>query len=468
MLNKGQIVDLEIESAAYRGSAVARFKEMVVFVRGAVPGDRVRARITAKKRNYSEAAVERVIRPSKHRVEPQCRYFGVCGGCSWQNTDYSQQLDFKRQQVEEIFKHLAGIRASQIRSTLPAPQPYYYRNKMEFSFGANRWLMQEEIESGKEVWKGFALGLHVPKRWDKILDLEVCYLQSSESAEIVNEVRRISLQKGWSAYDSRKHKGYLRNLVVRTAHYTRQIMLNLVTSRSEPSRLQSLTGSLLTRFPEITTLVNSINPTRSPVASGTEEMVYHGPGTITEQIGKYVFEIAPDTFFQPNTIQAERLYGMVKDLAQLRGDEVLYDLYSGVGTVSLLLSEHVKRVIGIENHKATVRQAEKNASLNGVTNCTFPRLDVLQSLSEPFVRENGQPDVVITDPPRIGMHEDVCLALMQLAPQRIVYISCNPATQARDLRLLCRKYEIDQVQPVDMFPQTYHIENVVFLRRIGC
>ena len=467
MLAKGQIVDLEIDSAAYQGSAVARFEDMVVFVRDAVPGDRVRARITGKRRNYSEAAVEQVIRPSRHRVEPRCRYFGVCGGCSWQNTDYSQQLDFKRQQVEETFKHLAGIQPSRIRSTLPSPQPYYYRNKMEFSFGVNRWLTQEEIQSGKEVWKGFALGLHVPKRWDKILDLEVCYLQSPESAEIVNEVRRISLEAGWSAYDSRKHEGYLRNLVVRTAHYTRQIMLNLVTSRSEPARLQSLTGSLLERFPAITTLVNSINPTRSPVASGTEEMVYHGPGTITEQIGEHVFEIAPDTFFQPNTLQAERLYGMVKDLVQLRGDEVLYDLYSGIGTVSLFLAEHVQRVIGIENQQLAVSQAVKNASLNGVTNCTFPRLDVLQSLSESFVRENGKPDVVVTDPPRVGMHEDVCLALVQLAPQRIAYISCNPATQARDLKILCRKYEIDQVQPVDMFPQTYHIENVVLLRSIG-
>ena len=467
MLAKGQIVDLEIDSAAYQGSAVARFEDMVVFVRDAVPGDRVRARITGKRRNYSEAAVEQVIRPSRHRVEPRCRYFGVCGGCSWQNTDYSQQLDFKRQQVEETFKHLAGIQPSRIRSTLPSPQPYYYRNKMEFSFGANRWLSQEEIQSGEEVWKGFALGLHVPKRWDKILDLEVCYLQSPESAEIVNEVRRISLEAGWSAYDSRKHEGYLRNLVVRTAHYTRQIMLNLVTSRSEPARLQSLTGSLLARFPAITTLVNSINPTRSPVASGTEEMVYHGPGTITEQIGEHVFEIAPDTFFQPNTLQAERLYGMVKDLVQLRGDEVLYDLYSGIGTVSLFLAEHVKRVIGIENQQLAVNQAVRNASLNGVTNCTFPRLDVLQSLSESFVRENGKPDVVITDPPRVGMHEDVCLALVQLAPRRIAYISCNPATQARDLKILCRKYEIDQVQPVDMFPQTYHIENVVLLRNIG-
>lgn len=464
-LAKGQLIDLEVDSAGYQGLAVARLDGLVVFVKNGVPGDQVRARVTGRKRNYVETVVEEIIRESKHRVTPECRYFGICGGCAWQNMDYSQQLIFKGRQVQEIFEHLGGWESQEIRPTLPAPEPYYYRNKMEFTFKARRWLTPEEIQSQEEVSKDFALGLHVPKRWDKVLDLDVCYLQSRGSVEIVNLVRSISLKQGWSAYDSRKHSGYLRNLVIRTGHHTRQTMVNLVTTRSKPDRMKLLTEALRRASPQVTTVVNSINPSRSPVSSGTEEIICYGQGTILERIGRLTFKIGPDTFFQPNTAQAERLYAVVRDFARLQGNETLYDLYSGIGPLSLFLADQVKKVVAVENQKAATRDAVSNAVLNGVDNCVFHCGDVQDGLNQGFVREQGRPDVLVADPPRVGMHKDVCRALLALAPERIVYVSCNPTTQVRDLKILCQQYDIDAVQPVDMFPQTYHIENVVALRR---
>jgi len=464
-LGKGKLIDLEIDSAGYKGLAVARVDGLVVFIRNGVPGDLVRARVISKKKNHVEAVVEEVIRESEHRVIPECRYFGVCGGCSWQNMNYSQQLIFKRQQVKEIFKHLGDLELEDIGPILPAPESYYYRNKMEFTFKANRWLTSEEIQSKERLSKDFALGLHVPKRWDKVLDLDVCYLQGHGSVEIVNSVRAVSLKQGWSAYDSRGHTGYLRNLVIRTGHYTGETMVDLVTSYSDPNRMEILTEVLQKISTGVTTVVNSINSSRSPVSSGDERAIYHGQGTIEEKIGSLTFAIGPDTFFQPNTVQAERLYEVVRDFAQLKGNETLYDLYSGIGTLSLFLANRVKKVVAIENQQIAIQDATYNAVVNGVDNCTFHCGDVRSELNDDFIRQHGKPDVLVVDPPRVGMHKDVSQALLSLAPERIIYVSCNPATQVRDLGILCQEYDIDLVQPVDMFPQTYHIENVVGLRR---
>jgi 23S rRNA (uracil1939-C5)-methyltransferase len=466
-VTKGQVIELRVDSAGYQGLAVTRFDGFVVFVKNGVPGDRVRARVTVKRRNYAEAIVEEVIQESPHRAIPRCKYFGVCGGCTWQNMVYAQQLAFKCQQVQEIFQHLGGLGSLEVRPTLPSPDPYCYRNKMEFTFGTSRWLTRQEIRSGKEVLKDFALGLHVPKRWDKILDLDVCYLQSPRSAEIVNEVRSISLENSWSAYDSRKHEGYLRNLVIRTGHHTGETMVNIITSRSEPKRMRLITEVLGKTFTDITTIVNIVNPTRSPASSGMEEIVYRGEGEITDRIGELVFRIAPSTFFQPNTAQAECLYTVVKEFAGLHGNETVYDLYSGIGSLALFLSDQVTKVVAVENQETAVRDAARNSALNKITNCFFCHGEVQEALSSRFVTEQGKPHVVVADPPRAGMHKDVCRALLNLAPRRIVYVSCNPATQARDLKILCQGYEIESVQPVDMFPQTYHIENVVELRRSG-
>lgn len=465
VIARNQVLELEVESAAFEGMAVGRHQGFVVFVRHAVPGDRLRVRVVRKKKRHAEAVIEEILSPSPYRVEPRCPYFSVCGGCNWQNVDYEQQLAFKTRQVDEIFRHLGGFEEPQARPTLAAPSPYYYRNKMEFTFGTRRWLTRQEIDSGKPVDRDFALGLHLPGRFDRILDLETCFLQSPRSAELVNRLRDISRQEGWSAYDTKEHRGYLRNLVIRVGHHTGEWMVHLVTSREEPERTGLLSDALLREFPEITTFVNTIHPGPSPVPHNGKEVVLHGPGYIQDRLGRYTFRIAPATFFQPNTVQAERLYEVALDFAALDGEQTLYDLYSGIGGVSLFFSERAGKVVGVENQPKAVQDAICNAQANGVSNCFFYEADVSSALTPAFMTLRGKPDVVVIDPPRVGIHPEVCKTLIRTWPERVVYISCNPATQARDLKLLSPAYRIEAVQPVDMFPQTYHIENVVLLVR---
>lgn len=463
-LTKGQLLELDIDSAAYQGVAVGRVDDFVVFVKNAVPGDRVQARVLKKRKSYAEAIVEEVLEASAHRVEPRCKYSGLCGGCSWQDVAYERQLEYKRSQVEEIFQRLGGLDFSEVRPALASPDVFYYRNKMEFTFGTNRWITREEIENSGEVQKGFALGMHLPGRWDKILDLDVCFLQSPLSAEIVNEIRKIALEHQWSAYNTRRNEGYLRNLVIRTGVHTNELMINLVTRKDDSERMSFLKDALLTRFPEITTFVNSINPGRSPVARG-EEIIYSGSGAIRERLGDFVFRIAPSTFFQPNTRQAEQICRLVQTSAHLTGEETVFDLYCGSGAFSLFLSAGARQVVGIESHPEAVEDARQNAASNAIENTFFYAGDVRDLLGGAVSSRFGRPDVLITDPPRAGMHRDVCETILRLLPHRIVYVSCNPGTQARDLQILCEKYRIDRVQPVDMFPHTYHIENVVSLTR---
>ena len=462
---RGKTLELETDSAAFGGHSVARSDGLVVFVRNAVPGDRVLARIVKSRKKYAEAVIEELLEPSPYRVSPRCRHFGVCGGCKWQHMDYEQQLLFKQRQVVEILEHLGGLGPIAVEPTLAAPNIYDYRSKMEFSFGTNRWLTAEEIASGDELPKGFALGLHIPKRYDKILDLEECHLQGPRSMQIVNSVRRLAQAKGWPAYDANTQEGYLRNLVVRTGFFTGETMIYLVPRHNLPDRMTLLTEVILSEIPEVTTVVNGINETFSPVAYGSEEIVYHGSGSIRERIGELDFLVSPTTFFQPNSSQACHLFRLVREYAQLSGRETVYDLYCGIGTIALVLSQDCRKVVGIDNHEQTVEGARSNAQANGVDNCSFFALDAARSLDRNFVLRRGRPDVLVVDPPRAGMHKETCRSILSLAPERIVYVSCNPTTQARDLQLLCSSYEVEKVQPVDMFPQTYHIENVVALKR---
>jgi 23S rRNA (uracil1939-C5)-methyltransferase len=465
MLSRGDIVELDVESAAYKGVSVARRNGLVILVRNGVPGDRVRARVVKKKRQHAEAVVEEVLKLSPSRVAPACRYFGTCGGCSCQNVDYRSQLSFKQAQVAETLQHLGGITGVEVKSTLPSPNVFYYRNKMEFTFGPNRWLMPEEIRSGAPLRKGFALGLHIPKRHDKILDLEVCFLQSPVSVQVVNRVRRLAEEQGWQAYSTYSGEGYLRNLVIRIGSNTGDFMVNLVTRRQRPDRMKLVCAELLREFPQITTIVNSINETLSPVASGQEEVVYHGAGVIRERIGDLEFRIAPTTFFQPNTSQARNLFEIVRQYAGLTGHEIVYDLYCGVGTIALFLARRCQKVVGIDNHETALAAARANAVANGIRNCTFVLLDAAKALNRNLVLRQGRPEVLIVDPPRAGMHKRTCWSILDLAPERVVYVSCNPATQARDLKILSQRYRVESVRPVDMFPQTYHIENVASLVR---
>lgn len=462
-MKKGDIVHLKIDSAAFQGPGVARAENRVVFVPFTVPGDSIRARVVRKKKKHAEAVLEELLEASPHRVEPRCPYFGTCGGCHWQNLDYPLQLACKRDQVRSLLERIGGFRNVEVAETLPSPEIYYYRNKMEFSFGSNRWVTRQEIESGQPLDRDFALGLHIPRRFDRILDLHNCFLQSETSACLVNFVRRFCRERNWPAYDNRRHTGFLRNLVIREGTLTGQLMVYLVTSEDRPDRMQELAAALVGEFPQLTTFVNGVNGSRSPVARGMEEVSYHGPGFIEDRIAGLVFQISPTSFFQPNTRQAEQLYGVIRQMAQLSGDETVYDLYCGCGSISLFLADQAGRVVGIESHEDSVGLAHENARRNGIENCVFEACDVQQGLTAESVERHSSPDVMVLDPPRSGLHPRVCELILQVRPSRLIYTSCNPSTQARDLQLLSEGFRIRQVQPIDMFPQTYHIENVVLL-----
>jgi len=466
-LKKGETIELEIEKFADRGKSLARTDGYVVFVPGAVPGDRVRARITKRRKSFAEARVLELLEPSSLRVEPRCEYADSCGGCKWQHVDYDAQLEAKRAGVDEALRHTGGIDLEEIGLVVPpvigSERAFFYRNKMEFSFSAHRWLTDWEIASGTEFDTGFALGLHVPGRFDKVLDLKRCYLQSELSVEIVNETRTLARDQDWLPWNVHTHEGFLRHLVLRTPEHSGELMVNLVTNGKDDARMAVYADFLRERFPMVTTLVNTINTGVAQTAFGESIETVFGSGVVHDRIGAYTFEIAPNAFFQTNTLQAERLYTVACDMAEFRGDEVVYDLYCGAGTISLFVSGNAQRVVGVELVEEAVVNARRNAEANGVTNCEFVAGDMLKLFTPDFVREQGEPDVVIVDPPRAGMHPRVVEQLRQLRPHRIVYVSCNPQTQSRDIALLGEDYRVDAVQPVDLFPHTHHIENVVRL-----
>jgi 23S rRNA (uracil1939-C5)-methyltransferase len=461
-----------IEDLAVEGKTVARIDGLVVFVRGGVPGDTVRMRIRSVKRNFAEADLIALESPSPHRTEPRCRYFGTCGGCTWQNIAYASQLEFKRRHIADALERLGGFASVTVPAPIAMEDPFYYRNKMEFSFG-ERWRTQEEMTRPRAERGAaggvidLALGLHLPGRYDRVLDLHECWLQSEASARIVNLVREFCLGAHLPVFSTVTQSGYLRNLVIRESKRTGEIMVNLVTRDDRPGIMEQITERLLAEFPSLTTIVNNITERRSQVAVGERERVYHGAGTITEKIGKRTYRISANSFFQTNTDQAERLYDTALGFAHLRPGDVVYDLYSGTGTIALHIAEGAGKVIGIESVEQAVGDARKNAEFNGVHNCMFIHGDLKETLLSS--RRQGEPlpaaDVIIVDPPRAGMHEKAAREIVSLAPRTIVYVSCNPSTQARDLKIICEsgKYSIESIQPVDMFPHTQHIENVVGL-----
>ncbi|MFN3595925.1 MAG: 23S rRNA (uracil(1939)-C(5))-methyltransferase RlmD [Rubricoccaceae bacterium] len=494
-LRPGDEIELVLEKFADRGKSLARLPGegaggYVVFVAGAVPGDQVRARVLKRKRRFAEARLLEVLLPSPLRVTPRCEYFGACGGCKWQQVAYAAQLEMKRQQVEDALVHTGGFdlaaRSVPVRPTLgmdaepPGPeerallgpaqagQPYFYRNKMEFSFAAQRWLTDDEIASGEAFETDFALGLHVPGRFDKVLDLQACYLQSAWSTRLVNGLRALARAEGWSAYHAREQRGFLRHLVLRTPARTPERMVNLVTSRYDADRMARLADWLRAEFPEATTLVNTVNSGLAQTAFGEAMHVVFGPGVVHDEIGGLRFEIAPNAFFQTNTRQAETLYRIAAEFAALRPDDLVYDLYCGAGTISLYLARHARHVVGVELVEEAVANARANARANGIHNATFAAGDMLRLFTPDFVAAHGHPDVLVVDPPRAGMHPKVVAQLAALRPGRLVYVSCNPQTQARDLALLREAssdaYRITAVQPVDLFPHTHHVESVVALR----
>ncbi len=462
-MKRGTEVTLDIEKFADQGKSLARTDGYVVFVPGAVPGDRVRARVVKSKKKYAEAMLLDVIAPSELRTEPRCFYFDTCGGCKWQHVDYAAQLEAKRMSVEDALRHTGGFREAAALPTIGAEKTYFYRNKMEFSFSASRWLTREEIASGRTFDTDFALGLHVPGSFEKVLDLRECHLQSELSVRLVNAVRDHAKTHELAPWHVRTHEGYLRHLVIRHGERTGEVMVNLVTNGYDAGKIAGLAGLLQETFPEVTTFVNTINTGVAQTAFGEEIRTIYGPGVIHDRIGPYRFEIAPNAFFQTNTAQAERLYEVTRGFAGLRPDDLVYDLYCGAGTISLFLSGHARHVVGVELVEEAVENARANAVMNGVSNCTFVSGDLMRLFTPDFVREHGRPDVLVVDPPRAGMHPKVVEQIARLRPERFVYVSCNPQTQARDLALLAGHYRVEAVQPVDLFPHTHHIESVVKL-----
>lgn len=463
-IKRGVELEIDIEKFADRGKSLARLDGYVVFVAGAVPGDRVRVRITKRKKSYAEGRLLEVIQPSSLRVEPRCFYFDTCGGCKWQHVDYVAQLDAKRQSVKEALVHHAHLEDVEVQPALGAEATYFYRNKMEFSFSTNRWLTPKEIATGADFDTNFALGLHVPGNFYKVLDLEECHLQSDLSTRLVNGVRAFAKMHGWKPWDIRAHTGFLRHLVIRQGAHTGETMVNLVTNGRDEARMAELALYLQMEFSEVTTFVNTINTGVAQTSYGEAIHTVFGPGVIHDTIGRYRFEIAPNAFFQTNTRQAEQLYEVARDFADLKPDDLLYDLYCGAGTISLFVAEHVKHVVGVELVEEAVQNARANAKANGVENCTFVSGDMLKLFTPDFVAQHGKPNVLIVDPPRAGMHPKVVRQIAQLRPERFVYVSCNPQSQARDLDVLKEMYTVEAVQPVDLFPHTHHTENVIKLR----
>jgi 23S rRNA (uracil1939-C5)-methyltransferase len=417
-----------------------------------------------------------ILSRSALRTEARCKYFGTCGGCKWQHVDYQAQLAFKRQHVLDALERLGGFQAVPVNATLGADEIYFYRNKMEFSFG-DKWVTKEELaerETGAlsaDRKERFALGMHIPGRFDKVLDLDECWLQSETSNRILNLVRAFAHQHALSIYSTFTHSGYLRNLAIRQSVHTGELMVNVVTSDDRPEVMRALTDLLVQEVPSLTTVVNNLTRRKSQVAIGDREVIYYGPGFITERIALETYRISANSFFQTNTKQAERLYEVAARLAQLQPGDIVYDLYSGTGTIALHIADRVKQVIGIEVVASAIEDARLNATLNNIRNCVFLQGDLKETLTSGTARigQYPRPDVVILDPPRAGVHEKVIREISSLGPGRIVYVSCNPATQARDLKLLCQgsRFRLTEVQPVDMFPHTYHIENVVALTRVA-
>lgn len=462
-MKKGAQLELSIEKFADRGKSLSRQDGYVVFVPGGVPGDRVKATLIRKRKSFGEARIDEVLEASPLRTEPRCRYFGTCGGCKWQHVQYPAQLEAKQQSVDEAMIHEGGLSGIPVRPAIGSEAVYGYRNKMEFSFSAERWLTKEEIASGDPFNLNFALGLHAPGYFNKVLDLQECHLQSELSARIVNGMRAFALEHEWKPWHIRNHTGYLRHLVIRQAGGTDDLLVNLVTNRYDADRMAELAAYFQEAFPEITSFVNAVNTGVAQTAFGEEIHTIYGPGLLHDRIGNLVFQIAPNAFFQTNTRQAERLYEVARDAAELRPDDLLYDLYCGAGSISLFVAPHVKHVVGVELVEDAVVNARTNAAANGVENVSFEAGDMLKLLTPEFVRRHGKPDVMIVDPPRAGMHSKVVKQIVDVRPERLVYVSCNPRTQARDIAQMQEAYTADWAQPVDLFPHTHHVENVVRL-----
>ncbi|SFT92498.1 23S rRNA m(5)U-1939 methyltransferase [Algoriphagus locisalis] len=455
------ITNLLIERIASEGKCLGHHEEKVVFVTGVAPGDVVDVRITKGKSSFMEGEPVKFHEYSKERIEPFCSHFGTCGGCKWQHINYDLQKTYKRQQVLDQFQRIAKVEIPEVLPTLGSEKTRYYRNKLDFTFSNKKWLTIEQIHTGEEFDRN-ALGFHIPKMFDKIIDVDHCYLQGSISNDVRNELRAFALANHLSFYDIRNQVGLLRNLIIRTTS-TDQSMVIVQFGENDPEGIQKVMEFLNEKFPEITSLLYVINTKGNETFHDLELVTFAGKDFIEEEMEGLKFRIGPKSFYQTNSEQAYELYKVARDFANLQGDEVVYDLYTGTGTIANFVAKQAKQVIGIEYVPAAIEDAKLNSQINGLDNTLFYAGDMKDMLNDEFIDNHAAPDLIITDPPRAGMDEKVVQMLLRLNAPKIVYVSCNPATQARDVALLSEKYKVEKVQPVDMFPQTYHVENVVLL-----
>ena len=457
-LNNIQIIDI-----AEEGKGIGKSDDLVIFIDKAVPGDIVDVELMRRKKKFFEGRIHNLVKASEHRTDPFCEHFGVCGVCKLQHLYYDAQLQFKQKSVSDALQRLAKVDVSGMEPILGSKESRYYRNKLEYTFSDKRWLTDKDMKDNPEGREMNALGYHIPGRFDKILDINHCYLQADPSNEIRNKVREYALKHQLSFYNLKNHEGALRNLIIRTAS-TGELMLIVVFAYADEAQISAMMQYLADEFPAINSLLYIINQKRNDTIFDQDIHVFKGKDHIFENMDGLKFKIGPKSFYQTNSDQAFELYKITRDFAEFKGDELVYDLYTGAGTIANFVAGKVKKVVGIEYVPTAIEDAKINSEINGINNTIFFAGDMKDILSSEFIRTHGKPDVVITDPPRAGMHQDVVERLLEMEAEKIVYVSCNAATQARDIALLKEKYEIVRILPVDMFPHTQHVENVVLLK----
>ena len=457
------IENIEIIGTASKGKSIAKHDKRAIFVQGGIPGDICDITVFKKRKKFWEARIEKIHTYSDKRTDPRCEHFGVCGGCKWQNMKYTSQLKFKEKEVLNNLKRIGGIELPKHSQIIGSENEYFYRNKMEFTFSNKRWLTLKEIKSEEEIAEKDALGFHVPGMFDKVINLNNCHLQADPSNAIRLSVKQFADKNKLTYFDIRNQQGLLRNLMVKTTS-TNQVMVLIQFFESDKKSIKLMMEHLKNSFPEITSLLYIINQKANNTMYDQEVICYSGKDYIMEEMDGLFFKIGAKSFFQTNSKQAKVLYRKTKELAQINKDDIVYDLYTGTGTIAQYVAASAKKVVGIDSVEEGIKAAYENAKRNNINNCSFYTGDMKNIFTDEFIAKNGTPDVIITDPPRDGMHKKVIAQILKIKAKRIIYVSCNSATQARDLYLIDEKYKVTHVQPIDMFPQTHHVENIIVLK----
>ncbi len=464
ILMKNTEHEISIERLSFEGVGIGKIDGVTVFVQNTLPGDKAKIVITKKKKNHFEGKLLEIISPSPDRIKPRCQYFGLCGGCKYQSLDYQAQLKFKMDNIKHAFRIIKDIPETVYSQIIPSDDIYFYRNKMDFSFSDRIWKI-EPPDKDQPREKELGLGLHIPKNFFSVLDIKECFLQSELGNNVINSVRDFCKSKNLDAFSTKTHEGFLKGLVIKDSKATGELLVNIVTYYRDEKIVEEMKDFVLSKVPQITTFVNNVNSSKSQTSYGEDEYIHHGNGKIIEKLNELKFEVSANSFFQTNTKQTKKMYELIKNIANTSSDDLVYDLYSGVGSISLYLADKVKKIVGIELINTAVDNANENAKFNQIDNVTFYENDMKNLKNSGIIEREGKPDVVITDPPRAGMHPKALKTLKELRPEKIVYVGCNPPIQAQNVAELLDDYEIKHIQPVDMFPHTAHIENVVLLEK---